>query len=320
MKKTITEQISANNKLSLFYSFLIIVTLGLIGGAATFFFAPEFWYAGLFGALAIGIVLALVAWFAGSKIVLQMSNARTATEGELRLVHNLAEEMAIAAGIPTPQIYIIDDPSPNAFATGSDPRKGYVIVTTGLLRMLDRDELQGVVAHEVAHIRNNDIKLMTTLAIVAGLIPLIADITLRSLWYSGGGRRSSGGRDGGGNAIMLVIALALLILAPIFAKMLELAVSRRREYMADATAVELTRNPLGLMGALEKLGRPPAKMERANRGTEHMFIVNPLNPMSAAQSMFSTHPPLRARIAALQSLAGSTHKFIERDQSPPIGS
>lgn len=319
MKKTITEQISANNKLSLFYSFLIIVTLGLIGGAATFFFAPDQWYFGLAGALVLGIILSLVSWFAGSKIVLQMSNARVATESELRLVRNLTEEMAIAAGIRTPQVFIIDDRSPNAFATGSDPQNGYVVVTTGLLQMLNRDELQGVVAHEVAHIRNNDIKLMTTLAIVVGVIPLIADITLRSLWY-GGGRRSSGNRDGGGNAVMLVIALALLILAPIFAKMLELAVSRRREYMADATAVELTRNPLGLMGALEKLGRPPVKLERANRGTEHMFIVNPLNPMSAAKSMFSTHPPLRSRIAALQSLAGSTHHVIEQDQAPPINS
>jgi heat shock protein HtpX len=252
----------------------------------------------------LGLLVALIAWNAGDGIVLKMNNARTATPRELQVVNNVTEEMAIAAGIPTPHVYVIDDPSPNAFATGRGPKKGVVAVTTGLLQRLDREELQGVVAHEVGHIRNNDIRLMTTLAIVVGLIPMIAHFFLRSQWY-GGGRRD---RDNNQAAIVFfVIALVLAILAPIFARLLELAVSRRREFMADASAAQFTRNPDGLARALEKIAGSGIKMEAANKATEHMYIVNPFQALEA-RGIFSTHPPTHERIAALRGLGGMDYR------------
>lgn len=297
----IHEQIARNTRASLVYAFLLVLVLAALGGAITGYYVPDSWPFGMAAAAAIGILFGLIAWNAGSSIVLTISHAREATPLELQTLENVAEEMAIAAGIPKPKVFLIDDTAPNAFATGRNPREGVVVFTTGLVQKLDRDELQGVMAHEIAHIRNNDIKLMTTLAVVAGLVPLIADAFLRAQWW-GGGRRSRD-RDGG-NAIFAILAILLAILAPLFAKLLELAVSRQREYLADATAAQLTRYPEGLARALEKISNDPEPLEAANRATQHMYIVNPLHKLDDASHVFSTHPPIHERIRRLRALAG----------------
>ena len=308
MSRTFDQQIKANKRLSLFYCFLVIVVLAGLGGAVLLYYSPENWLIGGIGAALLGLIVAIVAWTFGSDIVLKLSNARKATALELQIVENVTEEMAIAAGIPPPKVYIIDDPSPNAFATGRRPERAYVVVTTGLIEILNREELQGVVAHEVAHIRNNDIKLMTTLAIVAGLVPLISHMFLRSMWY-GGGRRS---RGSGGGGVIVIIGIALAVIAPLFATLLKLAVSRKREFMADATAVELTRNPDGLASALTKLSRPKTKLKSASPATEHMYIINPLKPLQRARSWFSTHPTLEKRIMAIKGMSSMAY---ERQQA-----
>lgn len=307
------DQVKANYRLSMVYCAMVVLLLAALGGAITGYYEPRLFIPGCIGSAVVGVIVALIAWNAGGDIVLKMNNARTASPREIQVVNNVTEEMAIAAGIPTPHVYVIDDPSPNAFATGMGPKRGVVAVTTGLLERLDREELQGVIAHEVGHIRNNDIKLMTTLAIVVGLIPMLAHFFLRSQWYGGGGRRD---RDGGNQAaiVFFVIALALAILAPIFAKLLELAVSRRREFMADASAAVFTRNPDGLARALEKIAGSGIKMQAANKATEHMYIVNPFQALEA-RGIFSTHPPTHQRIAALRGLQGMDyHRYLAEQE------
>lgn len=307
MKRTLLQQIEANRRASAFYSFLMILLVAALGAAIGGYWAPKHWPLIGIGAGLVAIIVAFVARFSGPSIVLSISHARTATPLELQRLDNVVEEMAIAAGIPKPRVYVIDDSAANAFATGMDPKNAIVVCTTGLLQRLERDELQGVIAHEIAHVRNYDVRLMTTLAIVAGLIPLMADFFLRANFWGGRGRRSS---NDGGAVIALVIGLALAILAPLFARMLELAVSRQREYMADATAAELTRYPEGLARALEKIAADPEALEAANRATEHMYIVNPFNKWGkAVSSLFSTHPPTEERIRRLRALMG---------QVPPV--
>jgi heat shock protein HtpX len=315
VRKTLQQQISANRNLSLLYCLLLVVLLAALGAPIAGYFDPELWPWGVAGAGLLGLVVALVSWRAGPRLVLRVSQARNARPIELQRLGNVAEEMAIAAGIPVPQVYLIDDSAANAFATGRGPREGVVVFTTGLVEKLDRDELQGVMAHEIAHIRNNDIRLMTTLAIVAGLIPLLADFYLRMIWWGGRGR-SRGNNQGA--AILALIGLALAILAPVFAKILELAVSRRREYMADATAAELTRYPEGLARALDKISGDRDVLEVANRATEHLYIVNPFKPFETrARSMFSTHPPIQDRIARLRQMAGAHAQPAPSDEITP---
>lgn len=314
MRRTLQQQIAANRRASLVYASLLIVLLAALGASIAGYIDPSLWPAGALGAAAVGAVMAIVSQSSGSQIVLSISQARTATPLELQKVENITEEMAIAAGIPKPKVYVIDDTAPNAFATGTKPENGVVVVTQGLLQKLDRDELQGVIAHEVAHIRNYDIRLMTTLAIVAGLIPLLADFFIRMTWYSGGrGSRRSSSSEGNAQAVFMLVGLVLAILAPIFAKLLEMAVSRQREFLADATAAELTRYPEGLASALRKISRDQEPLEAANRATAHMYIVNPLKKLSdASMALFSTHPPLEDRIRALTGLMGNDPLRVPR--------
>ena len=302
MKRTLHDQIAANKRASVFLGVMLVLLLAALGTSIAGVYAPDVWWAG--GALAagLGLIVALVAWTSGSNILLSISGARPANQIEDQVLDNVCEEMAIAAGIPKPKLYVIEDSAPNAFATGKDPEHGVICFTTGLIEKLDRDELQGVMAHEMSHIRNYDIKFMTVIAITAGLIPLIADMFGRSIWY-GGGRRSIPDNDNS-NAIFVVLAIALSIIAPIFAKLLELAVSRQREYLADSSAAELTRYPEGLASALLKISADPEPLEAANRATQHMYIVNPLRGAENLAAMFSTHPPIEERVRRLRSLMG----------------
>ncbi|MFZ4509171.1 MAG: M48 family metallopeptidase [Fimbriimonas sp.] len=304
MRRTLQEQIQANKRLSLFYAALLVVLLTVLGTVIVGSYDPKLWPVGLVGSLLLGVGSAIFARFQGPALILRMSGVREATGPEDRQLRNVTEEIAIAAGLPLPTIMVIDDSAPNAFATGSDPENGVIAVTTGLLAKLDRDELQGVIAHEMAHIRNYDIRFMSTICIIAGLIPLISDFYLHSLWY-GGGRRRDNDRDNNLGPILMVIGIVLAILAPVFSKLLELAVSRRREFLADATAAELTRYPEGLARALQKIARDPEPLEAANRATQHLYIVNPLKMAERAQSLFSTHPSTDERVRALMGLAGN---------------
>lgn len=263
-------------------------------------------YVGLAFALVLSVVLILTSWFGGRGILMAISRARRIEKKDRPQLFNVVEEMAIASGLPVPEVYIIDDSAPNAFATGRDPRHAAVAITTGLLDKLDRDELQGVMAHEMSHVRNHDILFAMIMGVMVGSIALLCDAFLRATWYGSRGRRRSSSSKGGGQAqaVFLVLALLLAILAPIFAKLLQLAMSRKREYLADASAAELTRYPEGLARALEKISGDPEVLEAANRATQHLYIVNPIKAFEKrASSAFSTHPPIQERVRVLREMA-----------------
>lgn len=312
MRKTIQEQIDANRRASLFLAFMMVLLLTALGAVIVGAYRPHYWWAGAAGAALLGLIVVLVANTSGPSLVLSISHARPATPMEDQMLHNVVEEMSLAAGLPMPKVYVIDDEAPNAFATGLRPQDATIAVTTGLMRKLNRDELQGVVAHEMGHIRNADIKFMTSLALIAGLIPLMADLFLRMQWW-GGGRRSSRDRDDNQLAsLFAIVGIVLSILAPLFAHLLEMAVSRKREYLADATSAELTRYPEGLASALRKIASDPVPLAVANRATQHMYIVNPLR-LRGGTDLFSTHPSTEDRIRALLGTAG-----VRAGNVPPI--
>lgn len=302
MRRTIPQQIATNLRQSLIYSVLMVALLTSLGTVIVGISAPRQWYLGTAGAFVLAVICGLIARFQGPGIMLAITGARKATHSEDQVLDNVAEEMAIAAGIPKPEIYVIDDPSPNAFATGMDPAHGIVVFTTGIIQKLDRDELQGVMAHEMSHIRNYDIRFMTTISLVAGLIPMLADLFRNMIWF-GGGRSRDNDRDSDSAGIFAIVGIVLAIVAPVFAVLLQLAISRQREFLADAGAAELTRYPEGLARALQKLDADPYSMRRINTATQHMFIVNPIHDGGA--SLFSTHPSTQERIKALMGLMGA---------------
>jgi heat shock protein HtpX len=259
-------------------------------------------------AIVVAVVLSLSSFFGGASMVLAASKAREVSEADAPQLMNVVREMAIAANIPMPKVYIIEDSAPNAFATGRDPEHAVVAVTTGLMEKLDREELQGVIGHELGHVGNYDIRFALLVGVMVGSIALLADIFLRWTWWSSvGGRGRRDGRGGGGaQAIIMIVAIVLAILAPIFARMVQLAVSRQREYLADATAVEFTRNPAGLERALAKISGDQEVLEVANRATQHLYIVNPIKKFEArSKGLFSTHPPILSRINRLRALRGA---------------
>lgn len=310
---TIREQIERNKRGSAVFAFLLLALLVALTTVLVGIYSPKNWYFGSGG----GVVLAVIAWylarFQGPGILLALNGAREASREDYLRLNNIVEEMAIAARIPAPKIYVIDDPSPNAFATGTDPENGIVCVTRGLMDMMNRDELQGVMAHEIGHIRNYDIRYMTTVAILAGMIPMIADLIRNILWW-GGGNRSSDDDDRRDAGIFALVGIILSIVAPLFAVMIQLAISRKREFLADATAAELTRNPEGLASALMKIDGLAVPMQNANHMTQHMYLSNPFK--DGGESLFSTHPSTRERVKALMGLAG----LYRRDPGlPPNG-
>ena len=250
---------------------------------------------------AIGVAWSWIAFRSGDKIVLRLTGAQRVTSDEEPLLHNVVEEMAIAAGITRPQIFVIETDALNAFATGMSPARSAIGVTRGLLNTLNREELQGVIGHEMGHIVNWDIRYATAVGIIVGLIALVSDGALRSLYFSGRSRNS--GKAGGGAVFVMLALIAFAALAPVFAFLVQMAVSRQREFLADATSVRLTRHPEGLIAALEKLATTAEPFKGANRATQHMFIVNPFrNFREKASWLSATHPPLVLRINRLRNL------------------
>lgn len=295
------EQIASNKRLS--YVLIVVITALLIVLGYAIGMASGIGWFGLVIAVVVAVVMGLTSYFKGDKIVLATSRAKRVTHEDEPQLYNVVEEMAIAAGNPMPAVYTIDDTATNAFATGRNPGHSSIAVTTGLLEKLNREELQGVIAHEMSHVRNYDILFATLVGIMVGAIALMADFFLRWSFWGGGRRRSSGG--GQAAIIFLVIGIVMAILAPIAARMVQLAISRRREYLADASGVELTRNPEGLASALEKIAADQEVLEVANRATAHLYIANPIKKFEKrARGIFSTHPPIEQRIQVLRAMAG----------------
>jgi len=281
-------------------TYLFIVTFSLILFAIGYFFV---WYFnwGLTGIVLLAIFIVLYNWIAyeqSDKIALASVGAIPANPEEYYVLHNIVEEVALAAGIPKPNVYIMEESQPNAFATGKDPKHASVCVTTGLLQMMNREELQGVIAHEISHIRNRDILLMTVVAVVAGLIILLRDVMLRSMWWGMGESRRRDKNDNGA-IILLIIGLIFSIIAPLIVLIIRSAISRQREYLADATGAFIVRDPYGLASALEKIGSYTRPMRVTSDATAHLFISN---PFGRAEKLFATHPPIEERIKRLKSL------------------
>jgi len=299
---TFRDRISVNRRNSVFLilAFLVFaIVLGYVIGYA-WIGDPIGALFGLVLAFAVGTIGGLVSYFAGDKMVLAASRAEEITHRDAPQLFNVVEEMSIAGGLPMPKVYIIQDTAPNAFATGRDPEHASVAVTSGLLEKLDRDELQGVMAHEMAHVGNYDIRYAMLVGILVGTTVLISDFFLRGLWFGGGRSREGGGYV---QIIMMVVAILLAILAPLFARLLQMSISRQREYLADATAVQLTRNPDGLADALQKISGDREVLEVANRATAHLYIVNPVKSFEKrAKGLFSTHPPIQERISLLRAM------------------
>jgi heat shock protein HtpX len=258
-------------------------------------------------ALVLGALTGVGSYFSGDKLVLTVSQARPVDATTQPQLMNVVQELALAANLPMPAVYTIDDTAPNAFATGRDPAHASLAITTGLLEKLDREELQGVIGHELSHVRNLDIRFSLIVGVMVGTIALLADFFLRFTFWGGmSGRRSN--RDSGGNgiaALIMVVAIVLAILAPIISRFIQLAVSRQREYLADASSVELTRDPYGLERALAKIATDQEVLEVANRGTQHMYFTNPIKKFEARSSgLMDTHPPILDRINRLRQLTG----------------
>jgi len=308
------EQIAANRRKSFVLVAAMALLLIVLGYAFGEYFGGKGY--GLFGmaiAAVIWLVMTMVAWFKGDQVMLAVSGAHKVKKEDLPVLFNVVEEMTLAAGLPNmPDVYIIDDPAPNAFAAGRRPETAAVAVTSGLLRRLNRDELQGVIAHEIGHIRNRDIQLMLFAGVLAGAIVILAEVGLRSMWFGGGRSRSrrSGGGDSAG--IIAVIAVVLAILAPLLARLIYLAVSRKREYLADASSAVFTRYPEGLASALEKIAASPQKLASATRATAPMYIVNPLaRAGEMAANATATHPPIAERIKVLRSMEGANFRSYQ---------
>ncbi len=295
---------------------VILVGLGYIFGGA--FIGGDGAYIGIVFALLLYFILLLVAFAGGKTIMLRMGNAKEADKIKHQQLYNIVEEMRLAAGMPfMPKVYVIEDPAPNAFAAGMTPKNSVVAVTTGLLEMSNRDELQGVVAHEISHIINRDIRYMTIATIMVASVAIMSHIFLRTMFYSSlsGGGGSRGGGGGKGQIIMLIVALVFAIIAPILIQMLYFSLSRKREYLADASAARLTRYPEGLASALEKIGKSTMDLKGAGKANAPMYIANPLKGKGKkVRNLSSTHPPLENRIKILRAM-GNGHSLLNYQQA-----
>lgn len=267
---------------------LLVVALGY--GAAYFYQNPNFLYIAVFFAIFMNI---FSYWFS-DKIVLKLHKAKLVTREEYLDLWNITENLSITAGLPIPKIYIVEDVAPNAFATGRNKEHAVVAVTSGLLKILNRSELEGVIAHELSHIGNRDILISTIVVVLAGFVSILADFFLRSQMF--GGRNNNENRN---NGIFVVIGIVLAILAPIFATLIQLAISRKREFLADASGALLTRYPEGLASALQKISASASPLRTKHNATAHLFIANPFGPGKSISRLFMTHPPVEDRVKAL---------------------
>jgi heat shock protein HtpX len=305
---TFFREIDHNRRQSWLLVGVVVIVLGLLGGAIGY--ATGVGWVGVAIAVAIAVLLSLGSFFAGDQLVLTSSGAKEIDlanpPDEYKQFVNVVMEMSIASGLPMPRVYVINDSAPNAFATGRDPQHASIAATTGLLAKLEREELQGVIGHEMSHVRNYDIRFTLLVAVLVGSIALLADFFLRFTFWGGRGRSSDNDRGGGGlQALIFVIAIILAIIAPIIARLVQLAVSRRREELADVSSVDLTRNPIGLARALKAIADDPEVLEVANRATQHLYIVNPIKSFEQrSKSMWDTHPPIPERIRILERIAG----------------
>jgi heat shock protein HtpX len=310
------QQIAANRRNSFLLAAVIVILLGALGFTAgwALFGDPSGGLLATGLALTFGILVAIGTYFGGDSFVLTVSGAKQVDETSAPQLMNVVRELSIAANVPMPKVYVIEDTAPNAFATGRDPKHASVAITTGLVEKLDREELQGVIGHELSHVRNLDIRFSLIVGVMVGAIAMLADFFLRFTFWSGvGGRRSrdSGGSGGGAQMVVFIIAIVLAVLAPLISRFIQLAVNRQREYLADASSIELTRNPYGLERALAKISGDPEVLEVANRGTQHMYFTNPIKKFEErSSSLMSTHPAIIDRINRLRELTGD----------PPLGS
>jgi heat shock protein HtpX len=299
------EQISRNKWKS---AALVVFFMAFIFVLTWFFEYVTGWgRGGLVVAVFVAMGMAAIGYYSSDKIVLGISRARPVTKEEYPYLYNVVEGLAIAAGVPAPKCYVIEDTAPNAFAAGRKPETAVICVTTGLLAKLDRAELEGVVAHEMSHIKNYDVRLQTVVVVMAGVVALLSDWMLRSFWWGGGRRRGrSRGGSGGAEGVIVLVGLALAVLSPFIATIIQLAVSRKREFLADASGAMLTRYPAGLASALRKISADTEPLEAANKATAHLYIVNPLKNLKGGgggmNRLFSTHPPIEERIAALEKM------------------
>jgi len=292
---------ASNRRASWLLAGFMVLLLGAIGYLIALAFDPGAARTFIVIAAVLAIGQSLAAYWFSDKLALAVSGARPANKDEHRYLVNVTEAVAIGAGVPMPKLYVIDNPAPNAFATGRDPQHGAIAVTTGLMAILDRQELEGVVAHEMAHVKNYDIRFASMLMATVGAIVLLRDVILRGLRFGGRSRRSSSGGGGKGQAIAMVLLVVLLILAPVLATLVRLAVSRRREYLADATGAYITRNPDGLASALAKLRDYRGAPMQVSEGVQHMYFTNPVAKLNAL-TWLATHPPIDDRISRLRRM------------------
>jgi len=276
------------------FSVFLIIIIGL-GWFLSYYFQDQ---AILFIAVFISIFMSFISYWYSDKIVLATAGAKPVEHDQAPELYHLVENLCITAGLPMPKIYIINDPSPNAFATGRDAKHAVVAVTSGLLQSLNKTELEGVISHELSHIGNHDILLSTVAVVLVGAITLLADIFLRGRLFGGRGRDREGGQAG---AILMLIGIVFIILSPIFAQLLQLAISRKREYLADASGALLTRYPEGLASALEKISQNPNQLHSANQATAHLYISNPFKGKGVSK-LFMTHPPIEERVKRLRGM------------------
>jgi len=305
------DQIARNKRRTFLLLAIFVVLVAAVAIGLGYLFRAGTWFVPV--AIVIAIAMAWGSYFSSDRIALAASRARPADPTEYARYHNLVEGLCIASGLPKPRLYVVDDPAPNAFATGRNPKHAAVAVTTGLLEQMNRVELEGVLAHELSHVKNYDI-LVTTIAVTAvGAVALMADLGLRYMWWGGRAGRRDSNDSGPAGAIIAIIALALLVLAPFIAQLMQFAMSRNREYLADASGVALTRYPPGLISALERLRDDQAVVHHATRATAQMWIESPLDRAQAAPDeekkrgswlnrAFDTHPPLEDRIARLKEM------------------
>lgn len=300
------ELISKNKRISILLILCMCLLIAIVAGVFGAYYGTMS-TAVTFAVLGLGIagISALISYYSGANIIMTVSRAHKIDIEKDYQLDNVVEEMCIASGLPKPDIYIIEDSAPNAFATGRDPEHSAIAVTRGLMQKLNRNELQGVIAHEMSHIGNFDIRFAMLMSVLVGSLLLMCDLFWRlSLFGGGRRRRSNSSSSGKGQAIIAIVALVLMIVAPLLAYIIQMASSRQREYLADATGAKMTRNPEALASALEKIASDTEPLEAANRGTQQLYIVNPLKGKAHAtkQSLFATHPPTQERIQRLRAM------------------